>query len=77
VTRGRLDGQVALVTGGSRGLGLATAKALAAEGAALALLARSGAELDQAVAASTAGATALNLDQALAFARLNFARVAP
>src|SRR5580765_8191479 len=55
VTRGRLDGQVALVTGGSRGLGLAIAKALTAEGAALALLARAGAELDQAVAAVAAG----------------------
>jgi NAD(P)-dependent dehydrogenase (short-subunit alcohol dehydrogenase family) len=55
VTRGRLDGQVALVTGGSRGLGLAIAKALTAEGAALALLARAGAELDQAVAAVSSG----------------------
>ena len=55
MTRGRLDGQVALVTGGSRGLGLAIAKALAAEGASLALLARAGADLDQAVAAVAAG----------------------
>jgi len=55
VTRGRLDGQVALVTGGSRGLGLAIAKALTAEGASLALLARAGADLDQAVAAVAAG----------------------
>jgi NADP-dependent 3-hydroxy acid dehydrogenase YdfG len=55
MTRGRLDGQVALVTGGSHGLGLAIAKALTAEGASLALLARAGADLDQAVAAVAAG----------------------
>jgi len=57
---GRLEGQVALVTGGSRGLGHAIARALAAESAALALLARPGAELDQAVGALTAtGARAI------------------
>ena len=45
-----LAGQVALVTGGSRGLGLAIARALAAQGARVACVARPGAELDAAVA---------------------------
>jgi len=58
----KLEGQVALITGGSRGLGLAIARALGAEGASLALLARASAELDQAVAGlSAAGARALAL----------------
>lgn len=57
-----LEGQVALITGGSRGLGLAIAKALGAEGAAIACVARSGAELDSAVALLTAsGVEALGL----------------
>lgn len=46
----KLAGQVVLVTGASRGLGLAIAHALAAEGAKLACLARPGRELDEAVA---------------------------
>jgi NAD(P)-dependent dehydrogenase (short-subunit alcohol dehydrogenase family) len=47
----RLQDQVALITGASRGLGLAVARALAAEGAAIACVARPGPDLDQAVAA--------------------------
>ncbi|CAN5708939.1 SDR family oxidoreductase [soil metagenome] len=38
---GRLDGKAAIITGASRGIGAATARALAAEGAAVALIARS------------------------------------
>jgi len=56
----QLENQVALVTGGSRGLGLSIARALAAEGAAVSCVARPGAELDRAVAAlKAAGARAI------------------
>ncbi|MGE5293449.1 MAG: SDR family NAD(P)-dependent oxidoreductase [Solirubrobacterales bacterium] len=44
---GRLDGKVAIVTGGSRGIGRAIAVALAGEGAALVLAARSEDALDE------------------------------
>jgi 3-oxoacyl-[acyl-carrier protein] reductase len=44
----RLAGKVALVTGSSRGIGLATAKALAAEGCRIMLTARSAEQLGEA-----------------------------
>lgn len=49
-----LTGRVAIVTGGSRGLGLAMARALGAAGARLVLTARKEAELAEAVAALAA-----------------------
>jgi NAD(P)-dependent dehydrogenase (short-subunit alcohol dehydrogenase family) len=48
-----LRGKVAIVTGGSKGIGLAVGKALAAEGASVALAARSAAALDGAAAEIT------------------------
>ena len=48
-TSQRLDGQVAIVTGGGRGIGRAIAEALAAAGAAVAVIARSQDELAETV----------------------------
>ncbi|MDN2580063.1 SDR family NAD(P)-dependent oxidoreductase [Aquibium sp. ELW1220] len=61
----RLDGRRALVTGAGRGLGLACASALAQAGAHVTLVARTGAEVEEAAAAIRARgeqATAVALD---------------
>src|SRR6202020_2500522 len=47
--KGKLDGKIAVVTGGTSGIGLATAKRFAAEGAKVVVTGRRQAELDAAV----------------------------
>jgi NADP-dependent 3-hydroxy acid dehydrogenase YdfG len=62
VPTGSLSGRVAVVTGASSGIGAATAELLAAQGAAVALLARRKERLDEIVGRITAaGGTALAL----------------
>jgi 3-oxoacyl-[acyl-carrier protein] reductase len=57
-----LNGKACVVTGASRGIGLATARALAAEGASVLLTARGAGALEAAVASCGERASALALD---------------
>src|SRR5499425_1114944 len=60
----RLEGKVAVVTGGNSGIGLATAKRLQQEGARVAISGRSKKTLDEAVKAIGNGALAIQADVA-------------
>lgn len=60
---GKLEGKIALVTGGTSGIGLATAKLFAAQGAHVFVTGRRQAELDAAVK-SIGNATGLQVDSA-------------
>jgi NAD(P)-dependent dehydrogenase (short-subunit alcohol dehydrogenase family) len=60
----KLEGKIAIVTGGTTGIGLATAKRFAAEGAKVFVTGRRRTELDAAVAAIGPGATGVQADSA-------------
>jgi NAD(P)-dependent dehydrogenase (short-subunit alcohol dehydrogenase family) len=60
----KLEGKIAVVTGGTTGIGLATAKRFAAEGARVFVTGRRQTELDAAVAAIGPGATDVRADSA-------------
>ena len=60
----KLEGKIAVVTGGTTGIGLATAKRFALEGAKVFVTGRRKAELDAAVAAIGAKAIGIQADSA-------------
>jgi NAD(P)-dependent dehydrogenase (short-subunit alcohol dehydrogenase family) len=59
---GRLEGKIAVITGGNSGIGLAAAKRFVAEGAEVFVTGRRQGELDKAVEAIGSGATAVRGD---------------
>src|SRR6266403_5743979 len=64
----KLEGKIAVVTGGSAGIGLGAAKEFAAEGAPVFITGRHQAELDRAVAEIDCGAIGIQGEVALFFA---------